>query len=157
VTIQEPIVTKTNGVASTTWQNFNTSKNIDVFAKLTPSLVVVGKKDDDSVNIDDDSLFSMSIDQSADIVAGIPAEEGDFVTTVLAEIQQLRGFDRANAQAIWPGADFTITIRYIPGIKANMRLVDENGKIYSILGTPEDIDGRHKEIVMTCQSGVKAS
>ena len=77
--------------------------------------------------------------------------------TVDASIEQLKGFDRANAQATWPGADFTIGIRYISGVTGNMRIVDENGIIYSILGRPNDIDGRHREIEMTCQSGVKAS
>jgi SPP1 family predicted phage head-tail adaptor len=77
--------------------------------------------------------------------------------TPMASIEMLRGFDRANAQATWPGANFTIGIRYIPGVTGNMRIVDENGMIYSILGQPEDIDGRHREIYMTCEAGAKAA
>ena len=74
---------------------------------------------------------------------------------VNSQIEMMRSFDRANAQAIWPGADYTISIRWIPGVTGNMRIVDENGVIYSILGSPEDVTGRHRELVMTCQSGVK--
>jgi SPP1 family predicted phage head-tail adaptor len=77
--------------------------------------------------------------------------------TVDASIEMLKGFDKANAQASWPGADFTIGIRYIPGVTTIMRIVDEAGMIYSILGQPEDVDKRHREIVLTCESGEKNS
>ena len=77
--------------------------------------------------------------------------------TVQASIEMLKGFDRANAQVTWPGADYTIGIRYIPGVTTIMRIVDEDGMIYSILGQPEDVDKRHREIVITAQSGTKAS
>ena len=77
--------------------------------------------------------------------------------TVQAFIKQLKGYERANAQAVWPGADFSITIRYIRGITGNMRIVDDRGMIYSILGQPNDLAGMHVEIELTCQSGVKAN
>lgn len=76
--------------------------------------------------------------------------------TVWASIEAMKPFDRANAQAVYPGADVTIGMHYLPGIKATMRVVDENGVIYSILGQPNDIDGRHREMVLTCQTGVAA-
>jgi SPP1 family predicted phage head-tail adaptor len=88
---------------------------------------------------------------------GVSSTEWSTFATVKASIEMLRGNDRANAQAIWPGADFTIGIRYIPGVNTTMRIVDEAGMIYSILGQPEDVDKRHRELVITAQSGVKAS
>jgi SPP1 family predicted phage head-tail adaptor len=75
---------------------------------------------------------------------------------VSASIKQMKSYDRANAQASWPGADYTISIRYLPGVTANMRIVDEAGTIYSILGKPDNVDMRYREIRMTCQSGAKA-
>jgi SPP1 family predicted phage head-tail adaptor len=101
ITIQQPTITKSQGVSSTTWSTFK---------------------------------------------AGVQAS-----------IEMLKGADKANAQATWPGADFAIGIRYIPGVNTTMRIVDEAGTIYSILGQPEDVELRHREIVMTCQSGSKAA
>ena len=81
----------------------------------------------------------------------------DFATGVRASIEQLRPYDKAAVAATWPGADYTIILRYIPGLTGNMRAVDENGMIYSILGQPNDIEGRHREMQLTCESGVKES
>ena len=80
----------------------------------------------------------------------------NFATGVRASIEQLRPYDKAAVAAVWPGADYTIGIRYLPGITGNMRVIDENGTIYSILGQPNDIEGRHREMQLTCESGVKA-
>lgn len=77
--------------------------------------------------------------------------------TVAASIYQLKGYDKANAQASWPGADYIIGIRYIPGVTSKMRCVDENGVIYSIVGSPNDKGNSHVNIELTCQSGVKGS
>lgn len=81
---------------------------------------------------------------------------GTYAANVPAEIIQLKGYDRANANAVWPGADYQITIRYLSGVTGNMRIVDESGTIYSILGRPDDVEVRHREINMMCQAGVKA-
>ena len=80
----------------------------------------------------------------------------DFAVTY-ASIEQMKAFDKAAVAATWPGADATITIRYCAGVTGNMRVVDENGVIYSIMGRPNDVDGRHREIILTCESGVKGS
>jgi SPP1 family predicted phage head-tail adaptor len=77
--------------------------------------------------------------------------------TVWASIESMKSFDKAVTSATWPGADYTITIRYLAGVTGNMRVVDQDGVIYSILGRPNDVDGRHREIILTCESGVKAS
>lgn len=79
----------------------------------------------------------------------------DYRTDVMAEISQMKAYDKAAVAATWPGADVTITLRYIAGLVANMRVVGPDGTIYSILGSPNDVDGRHREHVLTCQSGVK--
>lgn len=77
--------------------------------------------------------------------------------TVMASIEQLSSYEKENAQASWPGADYKICFPYISGVTGNMRVVDEAGLIYAILGQPNDIDLRHRDIELTCQSGVKAS
>jgi SPP1 family predicted phage head-tail adaptor len=69
----------------------------------------------------------------------------------------MKSFERANANAVWPGADVKITIRYLAGLRGNMRIVDDAGVIYAILGQPNDIERRHQWVELTCQSGVKAS
>lgn len=80
----------------------------------------------------------------------------DFATNVRASIEQMKAFDKAQLNTIWPGADYTIGMRWRPGITGDMRIVGPDGAIYAILGQPNDIDGRHRELVLTCQSGVKA-
>jgi len=90
-------------------------------------------------------------------VNGVSATTWITFKTVSASIKQLRGFNLANANAVWPGAEFTIGFHYLYGVKANMRVIDESGMIYSILGPPNDVDGKHREIELTCQSGVKVS
>ena len=85
---------------------------------------------------------------------------GSVVTTwdtfdkVWAEIDTLRGYEKSTATATWPGADSKIMIRYIAGLLPTMRIVFENN-IYSILGI-NDVFMRHRELDLTCQSGVKA-
>lgn len=75
---------------------------------------------------------------------------------VYASIEVMKSFDRASAQATFPGADVTITIRYCAGVAANMRVV-HGDMIYSILGPPNDVETRHREMVLTCESGVKTA
>ena len=71
-----------------------------------------------------------------------------------ASIEQMKSYDKSVAAATWPGADTTITLRYVPGVTGNMRIVHEE-KVYSILGQPNNIDGRNREIICTCESGLK--
>lgn len=79
-----------------------------------------------------------------------------FKSGVWASIHTMKSYERANANAVWPGADVRITIRYLNGVKGNMRIVDDAGTIYAILGQPNDIDRRHRWLEITAQSGVKA-
>ena len=72
-----------------------------------------------------------------------------------ASIEVMKSFDKSAAQSTMPGADVTIGIRYIAGLTGNMRIVGPDGTIYSILGTPNDVDGRHREMILTCSTGVK--
>ena len=78
----------------------------------------------------------------------------DFAST-WAKIETMRGYEKQSAQAAWPGADSRINIRYVAGILPTMRIV-YNNKIYSII-SPNDIEERHREIELICQSGVLAS
>ncbi|MEN6375546.1 MAG: phage head closure protein [Smithella sp.] len=87
---------------------------------------------------------------------GVSATTWTTVVTAWAAIKQLRGFALANAQTVWPGGEYRITIRYRAGITGDMRAVGKDGTIYSILGAPNDIDGKHEFIEMICQAGAKA-
>jgi SPP1 family predicted phage head-tail adaptor len=80
-----------------------------------------------------------------------------FKANVWASIKTMRAYERANANAVWPGADVKIVIRYLTGITGNMRIVDDAGVIYAILGQPNDVDRKHQWLELTCQSGVKTS
>ena len=78
----------------------------------------------------------------------------DFATT-WAKIETMRGYEKQSAQAAWPGVDSRINIRYIEGILPTMRILYA-GKIHSIKSV-NDIEERHREIDLICQSGVLAS
>jgi SPP1 family predicted phage head-tail adaptor len=80
-----------------------------------------------------------------------------FKSGIWASIKTLKSYERASAQATWPGADYKVTIRYLRGLTGNMRLIDDRGMVYTILGQPNDVDRRHEVIEMMVQSGVKAS
>jgi SPP1 family predicted phage head-tail adaptor len=72
-----------------------------------------------------------------------------------ASIETLKGNDKTTAVASWPKADQKITFRYVLGILPTMRVVF-NDKIYSILNV-NNVDERNRELVLTTESGVKAS
>ena len=71
-----------------------------------------------------------------------------------ASIEVMKSYDKAAAQTTMPGADVTITMRWVSWLQSNMRIVRGN-TVYSILGQPNNIDGRNRELILTCQSGVK--
>ena len=72
-----------------------------------------------------------------------------------AGIRTIQGVEKQSAESTWPGADSKIKIRYIPGLLSTMR-ISFNDVIYSIFDI-NDVDERHREVIFTCQSGVKAS
>ena len=86
---------------------------------------------------------------------------GSMVTTwedwasLWAGIENFRAYAKQAANAAWPGADSKITIHYVKGLLPTMRIVYED-KIYSILGI-NDLEERHREMELTCQSGIKNS
>ncbi len=85
---------------------------------------------------------------------GAPVTTWTTFCNAYASIEIMKSFDKSVAAATWPGADITITMRYVAGITGNMRIV-YGDTIYSILGQPNDVEGRHREIILTCESGVK--
>lgn len=97
------------------------------------------------------------------VAATVKDKFGATVTTwtdyreAMASIEVMKSYDKAAVAATWPGADVTITVRYIAGLVANMRVVGPDGTTYSILGAPNDVEQRHREMILTCQSGLKAS
>jgi len=74
--------------------------------------------------------------------------------SVWANIEALRAFEKAQANAVWPGAEYKITLRFLSGLLPTMR-VNYNGMIYSILGQPNNVEMRNRWIEITAQAGVK--
>ena len=73
---------------------------------------------------------------------------------VWACVETLRGYERQVSQASWPTADVKIDFGFIAGILPTMRVVFAD-KIYSILNI-NDLEERHRDIILTTQQGVKA-
>lgn len=78
----------------------------------------------------------------------------DFGKPVWAAIETMKTFEKQAAQAAWPGADSTITFKFVAGLLPTMRIVYD-GKIYSILGI-NDVDERHRNHELTCKQGIAA-
>jgi len=68
-------------------------------------------------------------------------------------IETLKGFERAASNANWPGAEVKICMRYIAGVLPTMRVV-HGTQVYSIVGKPNNLEGRNREIELTCSTGV---
>lgn len=75
--------------------------------------------------------------------------------TLYASILSANGREIVAAQAIGAEADTAIEIPYVAGVNASMR-VTSDGKIYSIVAPPVDVDNRHRELRLICKTGVKA-
>lgn len=75
-----------------------------------------------------------------------------------ASIEQIKSWEKAAIAGTFPGADYTITMRYMAGVTSAMRIYHPTtGVYYSILGTPANTDGRNRELVITAQSGLKVT
>lgn len=74
--------------------------------------------------------------------------------TMWASIETLSTYEKKAADASWPGADSRIGIKYKEGFLPTMRIV-HGTVIYSILGI-DDLEQRHRDIVFTCQRGLKS-
>lgn len=74
-----------------------------------------------------------------------------YAANVKASIKTMRTFERANAQSVWPGAEVKIRFSFLPGVKGNMRVLDAEGTIYTIIGAPNDVDMMHREIELICK------
>ena len=72
-----------------------------------------------------------------------------------AEVTSLKGYEKQSANAAWPGSDSKISFNYISGILPTMRVLYAD-RIYSILAI-NDLEERHRDISLICQSGVKAA
>ena len=101
-------------------------------------------------------------------VIGRDSFNGDIVqwdtfTTGWASIEQMKSFDKSVAAATWPGADTIVNMRGVRGTKGNMRIAhgpcpcgQDETEYFSILGKPNNVDGRNREMILTCELGVKA-
>lgn len=82
------------------------------------------------------------------------AVEWQLFNKVWANIETLRGNDKAVAATSWPSATNKISMRYLKGLLPTMRIVYED-VVYSILNI-NDVELRHRDIEITAESGVKA-
>ncbi len=89
-------------------------------------------------------------------VDGVQVTEWEYFSKAWVSIETMKSYDRANAQAIFPGADVTIRMRYQAGVTGEMRVV-HGETIYAILGEPDNVGQRNREMILTCQTGVKTS
>ena len=84
---------------------------------------------------------------------------------VRASIEQMKSWDKQALAATFPGADSVVKIRYMAGVLPTMRISHGAGcpcgiaaeEIISVIGKPNDVDGRHRELIINGQSGVKNS
>lgn len=88
-------------------------------------------------------------------LTGAVGSQWELFRQVWANIETFKSIERQAANAAWPGADVKITMRYMAGLLPTMRIVYDD-VIYSILGI-NDIEMRHREMELTCQSGVKSA
>lgn len=85
--------------------------------------------------------------------------------TVWAGIAQMKSWDKQALSATFPGADSVVTMRYMAGVLPTMRISHGAGchcgiaaeEIISIIGKPNNVDGRNRELIINGQSGVKNS
>ena len=100
----------------------------------------------------------VTIQQPVKVASDIGSVETTWeeIANVYAGIEQMKAFDQAQASVVFPGADYTITMRYRNDLDTTMRIVYRD-QVFSILGPPNNVDLRNREIVLTCQSGVKES
>ena len=86
---------------------------------------------------------------------------GSFTTTwslfanMWVSINNMRGYEKQSSGAAWPGCDTRIEMDFIEGMLPTFRVI-YNNKIYSILGI-DDIEERHRDINLICQTGLKSS
>lgn len=76
-------------------------------------------------------------------------------STVWAKLEMLQGSAKLAAQAVWPKADYRITMPYIANIPSTVRVL-YNNIIYVVVAI-NNVDMRNRELVLTCESGVAAS
>lgn len=85
---------------------------------------------------------------------GQPIKGWHDVAKVHAHIRPMSGREIFRAQEKFAEARTAIAMRYLPGLTAQMRIVDdEEGTIYHIVDV-QDLDGRRIEHVAFCTSGV---
>jgi len=83
-------------------------------------------------------------------------EGSNAFAVVKASIRTLRGRELFAAQQIFATAEVEIRTRYIRGVTEGMRIKHEDGETaeyFNILNV-DDVDRRHRELVMLCETGI---
>jgi len=85
----------------------------------------------------------------------LPVTWSTFADKVPAEIAPLSARDLVAAQAAQSEVSVRITIRWLPGLKARMRIRDlVEGTVYNIAGTIADNRSGREWITIPCTEGV---
>lgn len=82
-------------------------------------------------------------------------EGSNAFAVVNASIRTLGGREIERAQQIFATAEVEIRTRYISGVNAGMRVKHDDGSVvtyYNVLNV-DDVERRHVELVLLCESG----
>lgn len=96
--------------------------------------------------------ITVQVRSTATDSVGSQATTWSDVCTLWASVEPTGGKEILAGEAMRGVSVFTITTRYYPGITPKNRILFE-GVPYDILNI-NDTDQRHRELVMTCQSGL---
>ena len=83
---------------------------------------------------------------------GQPLNSWTDVTTVCAAIEPMSGRELLAAQAVNSEVSHNVTIRYIPGITAAMRL-NYGGRLFNIHSVLDENE-RHRMLTLQCSEGM---
>lgn len=74
--------------------------------------------------------------------------------SVYASIKTLRGNELFRAQQDFPEAQVEIEMRYVAGVNEQMRVLDVRNVVYYDILNVNDVERRHRKMVLTCRGGV---
>jgi SPP1 family predicted phage head-tail adaptor len=70
-------------------------------------------------------------------------------TTVWAAVEPLEGTERIRAMQTAADATHRVTLRYLPGVSAESRVLHE-GRVFEVVSPPIDPEERHVWLILLC-------
>lgn len=90
---------------------------------------------------------------TADGYGGQTANWTSTIRGIPAAIEPLNGRELIAAQAVQSDINVKISMRYMTGITAAMRLLDQDGTVYDIKAPPINVGGRNRELQIMAATG----